>query len=135
MRALVTGCAGFIGSHLVDSLLADGHEVVGVDSLSDNYDVHRKLRNLRDALDYDGFRFETLDCASSDLGRALDGVESVFHLAAESGVRPSWGRRFEHYARNNIVATQRVLEAARAAGARRAVYASSSSVYGQARDL
>jgi UDP-glucuronate 4-epimerase len=135
MRALVTGCAGFIGSHLTDSLLADGHEVLGVDCFNDNYARPEKRRNLEHALEWDEFDFVPLDLARGDLSELVDECDVVFHLAAEPGVRSSWGPRFASYERNNLTATQHLLEAARHAPERRFVYASSSSIYGQAEAL
>jgi UDP-glucuronate 4-epimerase len=135
MRALVTGCAGFIGSHLTESLLGDGHDVLGVDCFNDNYDRSQKLANLRNALDFETFRFARSDLADTDAARLLDGRDTVFHLAAEPGVRSSWGARFDVYLRNNVAATQRLLEAALGRRDLRFVYASSSSVYGDAETL
>ena len=132
MRALVTGCAGFIGSHLTESLLSDGCAVVGVDCFNDNYGRSQKLRNLELARDWDAFDFVPVDLARGDLGELVEGCDVVFHLAAEPGVRPSWGERFEAYTRNNVLATQHLLEAAREQPDTRFVYASSSSIYGQA---
>jgi UDP-glucuronate 4-epimerase len=132
MPALVTGCAGFIGSHLTEALLADGEGVVGVDCFNDNYGRREKLRNLERALDWEEFEFVPVDLARGDLFDLVAGCDTVFHLAAEPGVRPSWGQRFEQYLRNNVLATQHLLEAAHAAPDTRFVYASSSSVYGQA---
>jgi UDP-glucuronate 4-epimerase len=132
-RALVTGCAGFIGSHLVESLLADGWEVLGVDCFNANYDAADKWANMAPAREYDGFTFVEADLVSADLDALLQGCEAVFHLAAEPGVRASWGRRFDRYVHNNVTATQRLLEASSAT--RRFVYASSSSVYGDAEQL
>ena len=134
-RALVTGCAGFIGSHLVESLLADGHEVLGVDSFNPNYDAADKWRNLATALEHDDFTFLETDLATADADALLAGCDAVFHLAAEPGVRASWGRRFNRYVHNNVSATQRLLEASSAEPRRRVVYASSSSVYGDAEQL
>ncbi|MDP9384515.1 MAG: NAD-dependent epimerase/dehydratase family protein, partial [Actinomycetota bacterium] len=134
MRALVTGCAGFIGSHLSESLLADGQEVVGVDCFNDNYGRPHKLRNLERARQWEGFDFVPIDLARGDLGDVVEGCDAVFHLAAEPGVA-SWGRRFESYVRNNVLATQHLLEAVAAHPGRRVVYASSSSVYGDAARL
>jgi UDP-glucuronate 4-epimerase len=135
MRALVTGCAGFIGSHLTEGLLEDGHEVLGVDCFNDNYARSQKLANLRIALDFDSFRFARCDLASTDVSPLVADCDVVFHLAAEPGVRSSWGSRFDVYLRNNVAATQRLVEAALARPELRFVYASSSSVYGEAERL
>jgi UDP-glucuronate 4-epimerase len=132
MRALVTGCAGFIGSHLSESLLEDGHEVVGIDCFNDNYGRPQKLRNLERARSWDAFDFVPIDLARGELDDVVADCELIFHLAAEPGVRLSWGSRFESYARNNVTATQHLLEAAKAVPERRLVFASSSSIYGQA---
>lgn len=134
-RALVTGCAGFIGSHLTESLLADGVQVVGVDCFNANYGRAQKLSNLHQALDWRAFEFVPLDLASGDLAELVRDVDVVFHLAAEPGVRASWGDRFARYVNNNIVGTQQLLRALEAAPGARLVYASSSSVYGQAETL
>ena len=134
-RALVTGCAGFIGSHLTESLLAGGHEVVGLDCFSDNYPRAHKQANLAAAQEHDGFAFVAADLVTVDAERLLDGIDVVFHLAAEPGVRSSWGQRFDRYLRNNIRATQRLLEASARTPERRIVYASSSSVYGESERL
>jgi UDP-glucuronate 4-epimerase len=131
-RALVTGCAGFIGSHLTESLLADGHDVLGIDCFNDNYDAALKRANLATARAHPRFRLETADLARADLAPLIAQSDVVFHLAAEPGVRPSWGRRFDRYVHNNVVATQRLLEATADRPERRFVYASSSSVYGDA---
>lgn len=134
MRALVTGCAGFIGSHLSESLLDDGHTVVGVDCLNDNYGRDEKLANVAPARSWDAFELAQVDLARGDLEPLLDGCDVVFHLAAEPGLM-SWGRRFESYVRNNVLATQQLLEALAARPCRRLVHASSSSVYGDAAAL
>ncbi len=130
-HALVTGAAGFIGSTLADRLLADGVRVTGVDCLTDYYDVTLKRRNLEGALAHPAFTFLELDLGSADLA-ALPGVDVVFHQAAQAGVRASWGREFASYAHHNVLATQRLLERYRDANLERFVYASSSSVYGDA---
>ena len=135
MRALVTGCAGFIGSHLTESLLEDGSSVLGIDCFNDNYGRRSKLENLHHAQAWDSFEFVPVDLARGDLRELVADTDVVFHLAAEPGVRPSWGDRFETYVRNNVIATQQLLEAALEAPSRRLVYASSSSVYGQAERL
>lgn len=131
MRALVTGAAGFIGSHLCERLLRDGAEVAGVDAFVPNYPRPWKEANLRRLRDQARFRFQEGDLLALDLPRLLANVEVVFHQAAMPGVRSSWGAEFQVYVDHNVRATQRLLEAA--AGLRhlrRIVYASSSSVYG-----
>ncbi|MDH4198405.1 MAG: GDP-mannose 4,6-dehydratase [Candidatus Aminicenantes bacterium] len=135
MKCVVTGAAGFIGSRLAAHLLAEGHVVVGVDCFTDYYPRHIKERNLAPLRTSPSFRFLAEDLNTMDLGGLLDGVEAVFHLAAQAGVRASWGTSFDAYITNNIRATQRLLEAARGRPLRRFVFASSSSVYGLTRDL
>ena len=132
MRALVTGCAGFIGSHLTESLLESGQEATGVDCFNENYGRRRKLRNLERCHEWDSFEFVPIDLARGDLQELVEECDTIFHLAAEPGVRTSWGRRFEAYLRNNVLATQHLLEAARESPEKRFVFASSSSIYGQA---
>jgi UDP-glucuronate 4-epimerase len=122
MRYVVTGAAGFIGSHLAEALLQGGHEVLGVDSFTDYYDPALKEENAA------GLEVARVDLAEEDL--ELDGVDGVFHLAGQPGVR-SFGDVFEDYARRNLLASRRVFETAAAAGVR-VVFASSSSVYGDA---
>jgi UDP-glucuronate 4-epimerase len=131
MRLLITGCAGVIGSHLTEACLAEGHEVLGVDCFNDNYARDAKLRNLRIARAWDGFEFVLIDLARGALRSLVEESDVICDLAAEPGVRPSWGRRFESYVRNNVLATQHLLEAASMQPEKRFVYASSSSIYGQ----
>lgn len=131
-RVVVTGAAGFIGSHLSERLLALGHQVVGVDSFSDYYERSSKERNLETSLANPDFTFEELDLVDSDLGPVLKGARVVYHLAGQPGVRPSWGGQFDRYVRDNILATQRLLEALKEARIDRLVFAGSSSVYGDA---
>ena len=135
MKALVTGCAGFIGSHLSESLLEDGHEVLGVDCFNENYGRAQKLCNLERSREWEAFEFVPIDLARGEANSILAECDVVFHLAAEPGVRASWGDRYDAYVRNNILATQRLLEAARMEPGRRFVYASSSSVDGDAARL
>ena len=135
MKCLITGAAGFIGSSLSDRLLEAGHEVVGVDCFTDYYDPQIKRANLRNALTSPSFRLIEGDLNDLELKGVLDGVDWVFHQAAQAGVRMSWGACFDIYARNNILATQKLLEAAKGSGIRRLVNASSSSVYGDSREL
>jgi nucleoside-diphosphate-sugar epimerase len=128
-RILVTGAAGFIGSHLCDALIARGDDVLGVDSFTDYYSPARKQANLADALAA-GLEFRRVDLTCDELAPLVDGVDVVFHLAGQPGVRPSWGEDFDLYARRNLVATQRLLEAVVHHDGVRFVFASSSSVYG-----
>jgi UDP-glucuronate 4-epimerase len=127
---LVTGAAGFIGSQLVDRLLADGREVVGVDAFAGCYSRRRKERNLASATLEDGFRLVEGDLLELELGELLRGVEGIVHLAGEPGVRRSWGENFSRYLERNVLSTQRMLEAAWKNATPRFIYASSSSVYG-----
>ena len=127
---LVTGAAGFIGSQLVDALLAAGEVVVGIDCFTDFYAADIKERNLAATLAYPNFTLVRADIATMDLGELVGSASRVYHLAGQPGVRGSWGQRFEEYARNNLLATQRLLEACLAAGGTPLVYASSSSAYG-----
>jgi len=129
---LVTGAAGFVGSQLVDALLAAGHDVVGVDAFTPYYDRATKEANLDAARQHDRFRLVDVDLRDADLRPLLDGVDTVYHQAAQPGVRLSWSDGFATYDSCNVLATQRVLEAALRSGVRRVVYASSSSVYGNA---
>src|SRR5262245_33295153 len=111
MKVLVTGAAGFIGSHLCEAMLDRGHEVVGVDCLTDFYDVGMKRRNLEALVSRSGFRFAEADLAEADLAPLLEGVSVVSHHAAQAGVRSSWGADFQAYTRRNVDATQKLLEA------------------------
>ena len=132
MKALVTGAAGFIGSHLTEALLARGAQVVGIDCFTDYYPRAIKERNLAVNAGAPGFRFVEAALQSTDLAALLDGVTHVFHLAAQAGVRKSWGRDFQTYTENNVDASQRLLEACVGRPIEKFVYASSSSLYGDA---
>jgi nucleoside-diphosphate-sugar epimerase len=135
MRCLVTGVAGFIGSHLAERLLELGHEVLGLDRFSDYYPREIKEGNLGRLRQDPRFSLSTADLATDDLDTLLEGREVVFHQAAQAGVRASWGQTFESYLRDNVLATQRLLEAARIDGeVRKIVVASSSSVYGNQKE-
>ena len=125
MRYLVTGAAGFIGSHLAEALVAEGHDVVGLDSFNDYYDPARKRANA------DGRGVVEADLLDADLDGLLADVDGVFHLAGQPGVRASFGPGFELYVARNVHASGRLFEAAARRGAR-VVYASSSSIYGDA---
>ena len=131
-RAVVTGAAGFIGSHLVDALLLKGHEVVGIDAFTSYYSPARKRANIAAAGANPKFDLLPADLADLTLDEVLRPGDVVFHLAAQPGVRASWGQDFRIYTRHNIDATHHLLEAARRRQVRRIVFASSSSVYGDA---
>ncbi len=139
MRYVITGVAGFVGSSIADTLLADGHEVVGVDCFIDYYPREIKERNLSKARSCDRFKFVEKNLNDLNLVQLCEGSDAIFHQAAQAGVRASWGKDFEIYTTNNILATQQLLEAARhpavASQLNRLVYASSSSVYGDAESL
>jgi nucleoside-diphosphate-sugar epimerase len=134
-RCLVTGVAGFIGSHLAERLLQEGNEVVGVDCFTDYYARKTKESNLSGLRGQARFHFVEMDLRSADLKSSLDGVDCVFHHAAQPGVRASWGQTFRIYVEDNVLATQRLLEACKDSAVRHFVYASSSSVYGDSADL
>jgi nucleoside-diphosphate-sugar epimerase len=137
MKVAVTGAAGFIGSQLVERLLADGHEVTGIDAFVDYYPRRIKERNLAGAR-ASRERFTLVEGALQDLDlpAVLEGTRQVYHLAAQAGVRASWGQEFDRYTEHNVLGTQRLLEAAAALSERpRVVYASSSSVYGDCESL
>ncbi len=132
MRVVVTGCAGFIGSHLSERLVAEGWRVRGVDAFTDHYPEADKRENLRALRDEPRFSLTVADLAEAPLDALLADAPVVIHLAAQPGVRGSFGDGFTRYLHDNVRATQRLMEAARDAGCRRVVYASSSSVYGDA---
>ncbi|RME43042.1 MAG: NAD-dependent epimerase/dehydratase family protein [Chloroflexi bacterium] len=135
MKCLVTGCAGFIGSHLCDSLLAQGYQVVGVDAFTPYYAPSLKQDNLTAANRHPRFQLIRADLNQVNLDGLLEGVDIIFHLAGQPGVRKSWGTQFTAYATNNILATERLLHACVGRSLQRFVYASSSSIYGDAPDL
>ncbi|MCI0777729.1 MAG: NAD-dependent epimerase/dehydratase family protein, partial [Chloroflexi bacterium] len=134
-RSIVTGAAGFIGSHIVDRLLALGHDVIGVDCFTDYYERTLKEANVEEARADGKFQLLEADLLTMDLPELLEGANYVFHQAGQAGVRPSWGAHFAGYIRNNIEATQHLLEAAKHAALTKFVFASSSSIYGDAKDL
>ena len=131
MRCLVTGVAGFIGSQLAERLVAEGHHVVGVDAFTDYYATSLKERNLETLRRQSAFTLQRANLLDLELPRLLGEVDVVFHLAAQAGVRASWGQAFQIYTDWNVLATQRLLEAARGRHLTRFVYASSSAVYGR----
>jgi UDP-glucuronate 4-epimerase len=131
-KAIVTGAAGFIGSHLVDALVARGDRVVGIDCFTDYYHPRIKRANLGNVVRAPEFDLLELDLRSGALERVIDGADVIFHQAGQPGVRSSFGMSFDEYCGHNILATQRLLDAARTVGIKRLVFASSSSVYGNA---
>ena len=135
MKSVITGVAGFIGSHLAEKLVQLGHEVVGVDKFLDNYPQPFKESNLSGLRGHEQCKFIDRDVMGLDLHQLLDGVDYLFHLAGQPGVRASWGTEFTRYTENNVMATQMLLEAAKGTKLRKFVYASTSSVYGDTRDL
>lgn len=130
MKALVTGCAGFIGSTLTDRLLNDGFEVIGIDRFSDYYSREIKEKNLSYAIKHPKFSLLEEDIVNME---TFPEVEFIFHLAAQAGVRASWGMNFDVYIHDNIQATQRLLEYYKEINIRKFVYSSSSSVYGDSK--
>lgn len=135
MKSLITGVAGFIGSHLAEKLLQAGHEVLGVDKFLDNYPREFKDSNLAFIAGHSQFTFLNQDLLASDLKNLMSRVSYVFHLAGQPGVRSSWGRDFAKYSENNLMATQMLLEAAKELKLAKFVYTSTSSVYGDTDDL
>lgn len=132
MRIVVTGAAGFIGSHLTERLLERGDSVVGIDAFTDFYAPAIKQANLAGVIDDPAFTLVVRDLAEHALDDVLRDADAIVHLAAQAGVRGSFGAGFDVYVHNNVLATQRLFEAAADTGVRRVVYASSSSVYGTA---
>jgi len=130
---LITGCAGFIGSSVAEALLREGHKVIGIDIFLNNYPREIKEHNLMALRRFKNFSFIEADITAIDLSRVLRKVDYVIHEAAQPGVRTSWGEMFDSYLKNNVLATQRLLEACTKARLKKFVFASSSSVYGNAR--
>ena len=129
---LVTGAAGFIGSNLTEALLARGYRVIGIDDLNDYYSPELKQDNLAPLLASDSFIFRECDLNHLSAEMLPDGIDYVFHLAGQPGVRSSWSTAFDSYVSRNILATQRLLEIVVHCRVRRFIFASSSSIYGQA---
>lgn len=136
MHVLTTGAAGFIGSHLTEACLARGWDVTAIDALTTSYSPASKVANTAGFVDDPKCRYLEKDLLDLDLAALLEDVDVVFHLAAEAGVRASWGQQFDTYTQLNVTALQRLLEAARGAKhLQKFVFASSSSVYGDAETL
>jgi|Deesub1362A_J573_1020465.scaffolds.fasta_scaffold00600_2 UDP-glucose 4-epimerase len=135
-KILVTGCAGFIGSHLCERLCKEGALVIGIDRFSDYYSRDLKERNLEELREQENFQLIEADLLDLDLEKLVGDIDYIFHEAAQAGVRASWGAQFEVYVRDNILATQKLLEACKSASQlKKFVFASSSSVYGDTPEL
>lgn len=131
-KAIVTGSAGFIGSHLCEALIKNGYDVIGIDSFTDYYDRKIKESNLSLLNQNNKFNFIKEDLIKLNLNEYMNDTDFIFHQAGQPGVRGSWGEEFDIYVINNIIATQRLLEAAKNFNIKKFVYASSSSIYGNA---
>ena len=127
MKILITGCAGFIGSNLTDYLLKKGYEVIGIDCLTNYYSKKLKETNIINAFDNDNFNFIEKDILEME---KFPEVDYIYHMAAQAGVRTSWGKNFQTYTKNNIEATQKLLEFYKNQNIKKFIYSSSSSVYG-----
>ncbi len=133
---IVTGVAGFIGSHLAETILKQDDRIIGIDQINDYYDVNQKKANIADLQKYSNFEFIKADIQELNWLELLKDVDVVYHQAAQAGVRSSWGKGFYDYTERNINATQIILEAAKEVNSiKRFVYASSSSVYGNAEKM
>lgn len=135
MRYLVTGTAGFIGSHIAQTLLDRGDAVIGIDCFTDHYPRPVKEDRIRPLMDYENLTFIEDDILSADLPKLLENVDVVIHEAAQPGVRSGWDDSFEIYSRNNIEATQKLLNASKDTNIQKFIFASSSSVYGDAEEM
>ncbi len=135
MRCLVTGAAGFIGSNLSERLIKEGHDVLGIDCFINYYPRRLKEENLKGLLKSTNFTFIEKNILDLDLSSILNDIDYIFHQAAQAGVRASWGKDFKIYSDNNVLATQVLLEGSKEKGIKRFIYASSSSVYGDTKDI
>lgn len=129
-NCLVTGAAGFIGSHLVEKLVSSGFQVVGIDSFTNYYNPEQKRRNIAGLMNQPNVTFYSADILGEDLPSLVKDIDYCFHLAGEPGVRLSWGQTFQNYLRLNVLTTQKLLESLKSASLKKFIYASSSSVYG-----
>ena len=133
---IVTGVAGFIGSHLAETILKQGDRIVGIDQINDYYDVNQKKANIAHLQQYSNFEFIKADIQELNWLELLKDIDVIYHQAAQPGVRSSWGKGFYDYTERNINATQIILEAAKEVNSiKRFVYASSSSIYGNAEKM
>lgn len=130
MSVIVTGVAGFIGSHLTEKLLSKGYRVIGIDSFLNNYPRSFKEKNISNFLNHTNFTFINKNIINLSLKELLTNVDYIFHQAAQAGVRASWGKNFKSYNDNNILCTQKLLESVKESNIKKFIYASSSSVYG-----
>jgi len=135
IKCLVTGGAGFIGSHLIERLLEEGYKVIGIDCLTDYYSIEIKRNNLKDFLENRNFKSIEGNLLDLNLEKILMDADYIFHQAAQAGVRASWGQNFGVYEENNVLGTQKLLEACKNLNIKKFVYASSSSVYGDVKSL
>jgi len=135
LKTLVTGAAGFIGSHLCEYLIEQGCRVLGIDCFMDNYPRAIKEANISNLRSHQNFEFVEGSLLEVDITGLLDRVNLVFHQSALAGVRTSWGKNFKVYTDNNILGTQTLLEACKEQRVEKFIFASSSSVYGETRDL
>lgn len=135
MKCLVTGAAGFMGSHISERLIKDGHDVLGIDCFIDYYPRRLKEENLKGLLTSTNFTFIEKNILDLDLNSILNNIDYIFHQAAQAGVRASWGKDFKIYSDNNVLVTQILLEGSKGKGIKRFIYASSSSVYGDTKDI
>ena len=135
MKAIVTGAAGFVGSHLCETLLSKGYQVTGVDSFLDYYPRPIKNSNLTKLIGASGFELIEQNILDIEWRPILEQTDMVFHLAAQAGVRASWSKNFVIYTKNNIEATQLLLEESKGCKLKKFVYASTSSVYGDTADI
>jgi nucleoside-diphosphate-sugar epimerase len=134
--SVVTGAAGFIGSHVAETLLKQGERVVGIDHFNDYYSPALKRQNISGFINHPNFKLIDGDIQFLDWNLLLEDVDVIYHQAAQAGVRASWGKSFRAYTERNINATQVILEAAKdAKKLKRFIYASTSSIYGNAETL
>ncbi|MFA5771223.1 MAG: NAD-dependent epimerase/dehydratase family protein [Thermoplasmata archaeon] len=130
MKCIVTGAAGFIGSHISEKLIESSHEVIGIDCFTDYYARELKMKNIEKLMSHKAFKLIDKNILDLNLKKLISDADYIFHEAAQPGVRASWGESFDIYLRDNVMATQRILEACKNTKIKKLIYASSSSVYG-----